>query len=78
MKMEKNSENLKGNAFEKITRERVDNFIKMFDDFKNNDFQSLVKEVKRIGNRPSWAVSTIVWVLSSALTGLLVRTIILG
>ena len=78
MKMEKNSENLKENAFDRITRERVDNFIKMFDDFKNNDFKGLVKEVKRIGNRPSWAVSTIIWVLSSALTGLLVRTIILG
>jgi len=50
----------------------------MFDDFKNNDFKSLVKEVKRIGNRPSWAVATIIGILSSALTGLLVRTIILG
>jgi len=76
--MVKDSEDLKGNAFDRITRERVDNFIQMFNDFKNNDFKELVREVKLQGKRPSWAVSTIIWILSSAFTALLVRTIILG
>lgn len=76
--MDKNPKNASGCAFGKITRERVDNFIKMFDDFKDNDFKSLVKEVKQMGKRPSWAVSTIIWILSSLAVGLLVRTIIKG
>jgi len=75
--MEKNPDNLKGSAFEQITRERVDNFIKMFNEFKNNDFKGLVKKVELWGRRPSWAVSTIIWILSSAFTALLVRTIFL-
>lgn len=76
--MEKNSDNLKGSAFEQITRERVDNFIKLFDEFRNNDFKGLVKEVKQMGKRPSWAVSTIIWILSSLTVALLVRAFILG
>lgn len=76
--MDKNPKNTSGCAFGKITRERIDNFIKMFDDFKNNDFKGLVKEVKQMGHRPSWTVSTIIWILSSLAVGLLVRAAIIG
>jgi len=74
----KNNPNEKPSGYCQITRERVDNFIKIFEDFKNNDFKSLVREVKQMGKRPSWAVSTIIWILSSLAVGLLVRAIIMG
>ena len=67
----------KNSSFERITRERVDNFIKMFNDFKSNDFKGLVKKVEKMGHRPTWAVSTIIWILSSLTVGLLVRAFIL-
>ncbi len=76
--MDKNPKNASGCAFGKITRERVDNFIKMFDDFRTNDFKGLTKKVDQLGHRPSWGVSTIIWILSSLAVGLLVRAAILG
>jgi len=76
--MKKNSEDPKENAFDRITRERVDNFIKLFDEFRNNDFKGLVTKVEQMGRRPTWAVSTIIWILSSLAVALLVRAFILG
>lgn len=79
---QKSSKDNQGCAFGKITRERVDNFIKMFEDFKKNDFKHLADKLNTLASnmsaRPSWAVSTIIWILSSALVGLLVRMAILG
>jgi len=70
--------NVKGCSFGQVTRERVDNFIEMFNDFKENDFRHLAEKVEQIANRPSWAVSVIIWILSSTVVGLAVRAIILG
>ncbi len=66
---EQNSKNNQGCAFGKITRERLDSFIKIFENFRDNDFKHLAS---KMSGRPSWAVSAIVWILSSAVVGLLV------
>lgn len=76
--MDKDCKNKNGCAFGRITREKVDNFIQMFNDFKNYDFKSLADKVKQIGHRPTWITSTIIWVLSSLVVGLLVRAVMLG
>lgn len=75
---ENNPKDNQGCAFGKITRERVDNFIKIFEEFRDNDFKHLAEKVDRIGHRPSWAVSAIIWILSSTTVGLIVRASILG
>ena len=79
--MDKDTGNKNGCAFGKITRERVDNFIKMFDEFRDNEFKHLSAKMDQLtsqmGRRPSWAISTIVWILSSLAVALLVRAFIL-
>jgi len=40
--------NVKGCSFGQVTRERVDNFIEMFNDFKENDFRHLAEKVEQI------------------------------
>lgn len=67
-----------GRSYGRVTRERVDNFIKMFTEFRENDFKSLAKKVDQINTRPSWATSVIIWILSSTTVGLIVRVVILG
>jgi len=60
----------KGCAYGKVTRERVDNFIKLFEDFKNNDFDHLVQDVKKLGKRPSWITTVIMIILSNLVVAL--------
>lgn len=60
----------KGCAYGKVTRERVDNFIKLFEDFKNNDFHSLAKDVEKLGKRPSWVTAAIIIILTNLVVGL--------
>jgi len=60
----------KGCAYGKVTRERVDNFIKLFEDFKNNDFFHLAKDVERLGKRPSWITTAIMIILSNLVVAL--------
>jgi len=60
----------KGCAYGKVTRERVDNFIKLFEDFKKNEFFHLAKDVKRIGKRPSWVTAAIIIILTNLVVGL--------
>lgn len=65
----------KGCAYGKVTRERVDNFIKMFEDFKKNDFHSLAKDVKSMGKRPTWLVTIIITGLTTLVVGLAIMQI---
>lgn len=66
----------KGCAYGKVTRERVDNFIKLFEDFKNNDFHSLVKDVEKLGKRPSWITAAIIIILTNLVVGLALAQIL--
>lgn len=59
-----------GCSFGKITRERIDNFIKNFEDFKNNEFKHLADDVKKTANRPSWTVTALIIILSNLVVGL--------
>lgn len=60
----------KGCAYGKVTRERVDNFIKLFEDFKKNDFDHLAKDVERLAKRPSWITAVIMIILSNLVVAL--------
>ena len=60
----------KGCGYGYITRERVDNFIKLFEDFKDNDFFHLVKDVKKLGKRPSWVTTAVLIILSNLVVAL--------
>ena len=73
--MENNPKDNQGCAFGKITRERLDSFIRIFENFRDNDFKHLANNMS---GRPSWAVSTVIWILSSTVVGFLVRMAILG
>lgn len=64
-----------GCAFGKVTRERVDNFIKMFEDFRDNEFAHLAEDVKNLGKRPTWLVSIIITALTGLLTALAIMQI---
>ena len=75
MTTENDSKNNLGCAFGKITRERLDSFIRIFENFRDNDFKHLAS---KMSGRPSWAVSIVIWMLSSTVVGLLVRIGILG
>lgn len=66
----------KGCAYGKVTRERVDNFIKLFEDFKNNDFVHLEKSVEKLGKRPSWITTVIMIILSNLVVGLALAQIL--
>ena len=66
----------KGCAYGKVTRERVDNFIRLFEDFKNNDFHSLAKDVEKLGKRPSWITTAIMIILSNLVVGLTLAQIL--
>lgn len=66
----------KGCAYGKVTRERVDNFIKLFEDFKDNDFHSLAKDVEKLGKRPSWITTVIMIILSNLVVGLALAQIL--
>jgi len=60
----------KGCAYGKVTRERVDNFIKLFEDFKNNDFAHLEKNVEKLAKRPSWVTTAIMIILTNLVVAL--------
>jgi len=60
----------KGCAYGKVTRERLDNFIDIFKDFRDNDFAHLAKDVKRLGKRPSWITTAIMIILSNLVVAL--------
>lgn len=66
----------KGCAYGKVTRERVDNFIKLFEDFKDNDFAHLEKNVEKLGKRPSWITAVIMIILSNLVVGLALAQIL--
>ena len=66
----------KGCAYGKVTRERVDNFIKIFEDFRDNDFHSLVKDVEKLGKRPSWLVTVVLIILTNMTVGLALAQIL--
>jgi len=57
-------------AFCKVTRERVDNFIKLFNDFRKNDFAHLAEDVEKIGKRPSWLIAIVIIILTNITVGL--------
>jgi len=63
-----NSKN--GCPYGKVTRERLDNFIDIFKDFRDNDFAHLEKNVEKLGKRPSWITTVIMIILSNLVVGL--------
>lgn len=59
-----------GCSFGKITRERLNNFISVFEDFRDNDFKHLAEDVKKTASRPSWMVTALIIILSNLAVGL--------
>ena len=68
--MKVDSDKKEPSAYCRVTRERVDNFIKLFEDFKKNEFSHLAKDVKKLGKRPSWITTVIVIALTNLVVGL--------
>lgn len=66
----------KGCDFGKVTRERLDNFIDIFKDFRDNDFVHLAEDVKKLGKRPSWVTTVIMIILSNLVVGLTLAQIL--
>jgi len=66
----------RGCAYGKVTRERVDNFIKLFEDFRDNDFAHLEKNVEKLGKRPSWITTAIMIILSNLVVALTLAQIL--
>lgn len=73
--LEKNPKDA-GCGFGKVTRERIDNLEKTFDDFRTHDFHSLRKAVENIRDnllrRVPWSVTVLITLLTSLCVGLLV------
>lgn len=65
-----------GCAYGKVTRERVDNFIELFNDFKKNDFAHLTEAVEKIGKRPSWLIAIVIIILTNITVGLALAQIL--
>lgn len=59
-----------GCSFGKITRERLNNFIGIFEEFRDNDFKHLADDVKKTASRPSWTVTALIIILSNLAVGL--------
>lgn len=55
----------KGCTFGQVTRERIDNFIDVFEKFRDNDFKHLAEDSKKAASRPGWLVTAIIIVLSN-------------
>jgi len=65
-----------GCAYGKITRERLDNFIDIFKDFRDNDFAHLEKNVEKLGKRPSWITTAVIIILTNITTALAIAQLI--
>lgn len=65
-----------GSGFEKVTRERVDNLTKTFEDFRKNDFHHVLETVENIRDnllkRVPWPVTVVISLLTSTCSALIV------
>ena len=55
----------KGCSYGYVTRERLDNFIEIFEKFRDNDFHDLAEDSKKAASRPSWVVTAVIVILSN-------------
>ncbi len=68
----------KGCAYGQVNRERINHFVKSFEKFRDNDFYHLAKDVKKLGNRPSWLTAGIMIALTNLVVGLALARILGG